>query len=317
MRIRIITPAARPARAGNQTTAARWQAILQRQGHLVGCDTAYRGEDCDLLIALHAWRSAEAIEAFHTAHPDRGLVVALTGTDLYQHLHSHPGITARSLALADVLIGLHDLVRRDLPQPHHARLRVLHQSAPAVPRGRLDPDHFDVCVIGHLRAVKDPLQAAWAVRQLPPGSRIRITHLGSAIDPELAEAARAEAEANPRYRWRGGVGAAEVRRVLSTSRLMVLSSRAEGGANVISEAVRAGVPVLSTPIVGSVGLLGEDYPGYFPVGDTPALRRALLRAESDAAFAGALEASRAALAPRFAPEREAAGWRALLQALAP
>jgi len=54
----------------------------------------------------------------------------------------------------------------------------------------------------------------------------------------------------------------------------------EGGANVISEAVVAGVPILASNISGSVGLLGRDYPGYFSVGNTDQLRELLLRAES-------------------------------------
>ena len=50
----------------------------------------------------------------------------------------------------------------------------------------------------------------------------------------------------------------------------------EGGANVVSEAIAVGVPVVGVAHPGSVGLLGEDYPGYFPVGDTEGLA-ALLR----------------------------------------
>ena len=61
-------------------------------------------------------------------------------------------------------------------------------------------------------------------------------------------------------------------RLFGRARAMVLSSLSEGGANVVSEAVAAGVPVLASRIDGSVGLLGRDYPGYFPVADTAALR---------------------------------------------
>ena len=77
--------------------------------------------------------------------------------------------------------------------------------------------------------------------------------------------------ANPRYQWRGGVPSWTVRRALARAPLMVLSSIMEGGANVVSEALVAGVPVLASAIPGSIGLLGRDYPGYFPVGDTVAL----------------------------------------------
>ena len=139
-----------------------------------------------------------------------------------------------------------------------------------------------MAVIGHLRDVKDPFRAAEAARRLPARSRIRIVHLGAAETPQWTARAQAEMKANPRYVWRGDRPRAEVRRLLGRARAMVLSSLSEGGANVISEAVAAGVPVLASRIDGSVGLLGRDYPGYFPVGDTAALAR-LLHRHRDAA----------------------------------
>jgi glycosyltransferase involved in cell wall biosynthesis len=86
----------------------------------------------------------------------------------------------------------------------------------------------------------------------------------------------------------------------------------EGGANVISEAVVAGLPIVASRIHGSIGLLGEAYPGFYPVEDTGALRDLLLRAESDPAFYGRLEAGCAARRHLFTPERERAGWETLL-----
>ena len=88
-------------------------------------------------------------------------------------------------------------------------------------------------------------------------------------------------ESQPRYRWRDDVPAAAVRRLLARSHAMVISSLSEGGANVISEAAVAGVPVLASRMDGNVGLLGADYPGYFPVGDTRALARLLERLERE------------------------------------
>ena len=95
------------------------------------------------------------------------------------------------------------------------------------------------------------------------------------------------------------------------SRLLVLSSRLEGGANVISEAVVAGVPVIASRIAGSTGLLGRTYPGLFPVGGTAGLRRLLLRAERDGRFLRRLRAHCRRLRPLFTPSRERAAWRRL------
>jgi glycosyltransferase involved in cell wall biosynthesis len=171
---------------------------------------------------------------------------------------------------------------------------------------------FDVAVIGHLREVKDPFRAANAARRLPARSRIRIVHLGAAETPQWAAAAKAEMAANPRYVWRGDRPRAEVRRLLARARAMVLSSLSEGGANVISEAVTGGVPVLATRIDGSVGLLGRDYPGYFPVGDTEALARLLTRIETDAAFLERLQRAIARRANLFRPALEKAAWKKLI-----
>jgi glycosyltransferase involved in cell wall biosynthesis len=121
--------------------------------------------------------------------------------------------------------------------------------------------------------------------------------------------------ANPRYRWLGELPHWQARRLMARSRLMVLSSRMEGGANVVGEAATAGVPILASAIPGTRGLLGPDYAGYFPVGDAQALAGLLRRAETDPAFLRALERGVAEAAPRFAPARERAAWRRLLAEL--
>ena len=124
--------------------------------------------------------------------------------------------------------------------------------------------------------------------------------------------AKAEMRINPRYIWRGDRPRADVRALLARARAMVLSSLTEGGANVISEAAAAGVPVLATRIDGSVGLLGRDYPGYFPVGDTAGLARLLSRIESDPEYLKRLKRAITRRGYLFRPVRERAAWRALI-----
>jgi putative glycosyltransferase (TIGR04348 family) len=265
------------------------------------------------MIALHAWRSADAIRRFRELYPERPLIVALTGTDIYEYLDRDPEPTLRSLACADRLIALQELARRRVPARFRRKVRVVHQSAPPLARdARASRRSFDVAVIGHLREVKDPLRAAMAAGRLPASSRIRVIHLGAAETPRWATRAKAEMRSNPRYVWRGDRPRADVRRLLGRARAMVLSSLREGGANVISEAVAAGVPVLASRIDGSVGLLGSDYPGYFPVGNTAALARLLERIETDAKFLARLERAIARRARLFARPREKAAWRKLI-----
>jgi putative glycosyltransferase (TIGR04348 family) len=313
MKIALITPARPSSRSGNRTTAVRWARILRRLGHKVRVATKYDGTPADLMIALHAWRSAAAIRRFRELHPERPLIVALSGTDLYEYIDREPKPTLRSLELADRLVALQDLAGRRLPPRLRGKLRVIHQSAPPLPRRRSSPARaVEVAVIGHLREVKDPLRAAAAARLLPAASRLRVVHLGAADTRQWAAKARAEMRRNPRYVWRGEVSGAEVRRVLGRVKALVLSSRSEGGANVISEAAAARVPVLASRIDGSLGLLGRDYPGYFPVGDTAALARLLDRIESDEAFLARLRRAIGRRAHLFRPARETAAWKALL-----
>ncbi len=96
---------------------------------------------------------------------------------------------------------------------------------------------------------------------------------------------------------------------------MVLSSRLEGGANVISEAITDDTPVLASKIPGSIGLLGEDYPGYFSVGDTMQLARFLRRAETDEDYYAHLQRACRRLQPLVKPHRERQAWRQLLAEL--
>jgi putative glycosyltransferase (TIGR04348 family) len=317
MEIRLICPAPRGSLYGNRVTAERWARMLRSLGHRVEIAGEYGGEDCDLLVALHARRSAGAVFEFSKRYPERPLVVALTGTDLYRDL-PRARRAQRALRVASRIVALQPLAAAELEPRLRRKLRVIYQSAEPV-RGavRQSRKYFDVAVAGHLRAVKDPFRAAYAARRLPRESRIRVLHAGAAMDEPMAQKARAEQARNPRYQWLGPLARARARRLIASSRILVLSSRMEGGANVISEAVVDGTPVLASRIPGSVGLLGRDYPGYFPVGDAAALAGLLRRAETDARFYHRLELHCARLAPLFRPAEERERWRKLLRELAP
>ncbi len=315
MRIRIICPAPAGSRTGNRTTALRWARILRSLGHRVAIAGGYDGAPCDLLVALHARRSFDALCAFTRQHPERAAVVALTGTDVYGDIHRSRR-AQHALRMATRLIALQPLALRELPADLRHKARVIYQSAVGTRRRSPRRNVFEVCVVGHLRPVKDPFRTALAVRRLPSGSSIRVLHAGKALGAGMAERARAEMRRNPRYRWLGECTGRQVRALIARSRLLVLTSRLEGGANVISEALRASVPVVTSNIPGSLGLLGAAYPGVFPVGDTAALSRLLRRAETDRAFYDRLRKHCRQRAARFRPARERQAWRRLLAELA-
>jgi len=309
MNISLITPAPPRSRGGNRTTAGRWARFLRDAGHRVTVrEPGDEPGSADALLALHAWRSAASIRAFSERHPDRALIVALTGTDVYRFQNSEPEVTLDAMARAHALIGLHDRLGDDIPRRFRDRLHIVLQSARPLPPGAPSPaaSRFRVCVIGHLREEKDPLRAARAVRDLPTTSRLQVVNAGRAHSPDWADAARAEAERNPRFTWHGELPRHRVRRLMARSRLMVMSSIMEGGANVVSEACVAGLPVIASDIPGNRGLLGDDHPAYYPPRDTAALRELLLRAEREPAFVDALASHCAALAPHFTPDAERA-----------
>ena len=294
----------------------RWARILGGLGHRVSISEEADGAGADMMVAVHAWRSARSIRAYAERHPERPLVVLLSGTDIYRFQRSHPEETIGSMERATLLVGLHDLVHRAIPDRFSDKLRIVHQSALPLPGPRMPSRrHFEVCVVGHLREEKDPLRAALAARLAPPDSRLRVVQLGKAHTESWARAAEAEIAANRRYVWRGEVGAGAVRRQLARSHAMVISSVMEGGANVVSEAVAAGLPVIASRIDGNVGLLGEDYAGYYPAEDTGALAGLLRRAEDEAQFLKLLAVQVRKRQPLFRPSREQAAWRRLLAEL--
>jgi hypothetical protein len=202
-------------------TAQRWARILRELGHRVSVIQDYAGQAYDLLIALHAKKSHAAILRFHREYSGRPLLVTLTGTDLYRDLKDSKQARA-SLEPATRLIVLQPKALDDLPEHLHDKTRVIYQSVkpfPPLRDARSAIRDFPVCVIGHLRSVKDPFRAAMAARLLPPASKIRIVHVGGAMSEAMAGRARREMRINPRYEWIGEQPAWRVRQILRKSQL--------------------------------------------------------------------------------------------------
>ena len=291
---------------GNRHTALRWAAFLRRAGHRVAVSVQWSGRGADAMLALHARRSHASIKRFAGSGP---LIVALTGTDLYRDVRTSAE-ARESLELAHRLIVLQPKAAEELPDTLRHKVRVVVQSSATRLRHAPVRGTFRVCVIGHLREEKDPMRTLLALPFLVPESRLEVIHLGAALESSLEERARRAMREEPRYRWLGAVPHGRALRWLASSHAMVISSRLEGGANVVCEALRIGVPVLASRIPGNVGLLGERYAGYFPVGDERLLARLLDRAATDPGFYKALKAQVAGLRAQVAPQSEARALRA-------
>ena len=310
-RIAIVTPARAGSRSGNRHTAARWARMLRAAGHRVTVLTQWRGERCDLLVALHARRSFASIERYRAAHPAAPLAVVLTGTDLYRDLPACAE-ARHSLELGNRLIVLQVEALRRLAPGLRRKAAVVYQSADPAVRHAPPARAFRVAVLGHLREEKDPFRAADALAHL--SADVEVLQLGAALSPDMAREARRRMAREPRYRWLGSVPHARALTLLAKSHLLVVSSRMEGGANVIAEAARIGTPVLASRVPGNVGMLGREYPGYFPLGDERALAKLLQRAASEPDYRPRLRRALRARRKLFAPGAERA---ALLRALSP
>ena len=317
MYIGLVTPAPPYSRNGNRVTANRWAGILRSLGHRVTISQDYGGQDFDLLVAIHALRSAQSVAAFKARRPDSPAIVLLAGTDVYGPLYEEGG--GAVLDAAERLVTLQRLAVDELREEHKAKVRTIVQSARPTPTSGPPPNarYFDVSVVGHLRPVKDPFLTADATRRLPRESRIRVLQLGDSMSRAMTRRANALAADHPRYTWLRGLPSWRARRLLKRSQVMVISSLSEGGANVVSEAAVDGVPILASRMPGNVGLLGDDYPGYFPVGDSAELRRLLLCCESDSTFLDCLREAEGPLRSLLDPQRECADWAALLDEVAP
>ena len=287
---------------------------MRKLRHNVTLNQSYNSAPCDMLIALHAKRSYDSIRRFHERHPQLPLIVVLTGTDLYRDIRINRS-AKQSLEMATRIVALQRQALAELPKRLHAKTRVIYQSAEPIRRKPppWDGPKFKVSVIGHLRKEKDPLRIAYAVRRLPPESRLEVLQVGRSLEDKLGALARSEAARNPRYRWIGEIPHWRAKQMLARSHLTVISSRMEGSSNVLCEALASAVPVVASKIPGIVGTLGENYPGYFSVGKTDQLRNLLLRSESDAAFYRSLRRHCVRLSALVQPQRELACWRALLR----
>lgn len=310
--------AAAEAHAGAGASATTAAAEAQAAGLVTTTATgATPGRDApppDLLIALHARRSAPSLDAWTRAWPDRPSVLLLTGTDLYRDI-AVDADAQRALVQATALVLLQPAGRMLLPEALRAGAHVIYQSATALaPVPATARRRFDIAMVGHLRHEKDPLTFMRAA-QLVRAPAARLVHIGGVLEPELAAAAQATAAQQPRYRWLGAMAHAATRQRLKRCHAMALTSHMEGGANVIIEAVTAGVPVLASDINGNRGMLGDDYAGYFPPGDAAALARLIDRTIEEPRFHQLLREQCAARAPLFAPAAERAALLALVDNL--
>jgi putative glycosyltransferase (TIGR04348 family) len=319
LKIVIVSPALADANNGNWQTARRWKKLLAPHAVRIVREwpDAQAAQD-DIMLALHARRSAPAVQAWFAQRGSQGLGLVLTGTDLYRDIHHDPH-ARHALDSAHSLVVLQGLGAQSLPESHRHKTRAIVASCNARQTLHKSTRHLRVLMVGHLREEKDPQTLLTAARLLQGHQDILIDHIGAALDPAWAQAARQTQAQCPQYRWLGALPHQDTLRRIQRAHLLVHTSRMEGGAHVLMEALRSGSPVLATRIDGNLGMLGDRYPGTFDVGDAQALADLLVQCRSDQAqqdgMLAHLRACCAERAPLFEPQAERAALHRWVQDL--
>jgi putative glycosyltransferase (TIGR04348 family) len=312
----IVSPALASANNGNWQTAKRYANMLSKNFSVRILQEWDGDRTDDVLIALHARRSYPSIAAWHAARGSKGLVVVLTGTDLYRDIQQDPQ-AQQSLRWAARLVVLQTEGLAELTTGLRGKAQVLFQSTTTRKTLPKSKRRIRAVMVGHLRSEKSPQTFFEAAAVLATHPDIVLCHLGGEHDLALAQQAHQTAAQYPNYQFLGARSHEQTRRYIQRSDVLVHASVMEGGAHVIMEALCSGVPVLASRIPGNIGMLGDDYAGFFTVGDAYALASLLLKFRNEPAFVAQLKGQCAVRAPLFEPTRESSGLITIVQELLP
>lgn len=305
--VRLLIPDDVPATAGNVVSASRLAACLAA----LGWDASVRraGEAAPpppgtLIHALHAVRAGT--RALQLA---RGvgapLVVTLTGTDM--------GAAAAELSevlqAADAVVVYHEAARAEL----RGRLPALTTPVEVIPPGvplppTARPPRGDALVFllpGGIRPVKDPLFALEPLRRLHASlPQVRFVLCGPVRDADFGAGVLARLDAIPWARYAGEVPHDEMAEMYADAAVVLNTSRSEGLANAVLEAMACGRAVLASDIPGNRAAIRHGVDGllYRDAGDFLACSARLAAEPELRRRLGA--SARRAVAQRFSPAAE-------------
>jgi putative glycosyltransferase (TIGR04348 family) len=312
----IVSPALHDANNGNWQTAKRWAKLLSKHHRTRIArdwpDAAAQSDD--IMLALHARRSAPSVQAWAKQRGSAALVVVLTGTDLYRDILTDIDAQA-SLDAAARLVVLQPLGIQALSPEYRTKAHVVVQSTTTRKTLNKTQRVLRAVMVGHLRDEKSPQTLFAAALLLRAREDITIEHIGAGLDETLAQDAINTEAACAAFHWAGALKHSQTRVKIQRAHVLVHTSKMEGGAHVIMEAVCSGTPVIASDIAGNVGMLGENYQGYFPVGNGQALATMLERCKDEPQFIDTLKSQCAQRALLFAPQAEASALLRVIQSL--
>ena len=310
MKVCVASPYPLSELKGNSVTTDRIVAMLNEGGVEARGSYGNDGEPADILITLHAIKGAPAVFDFKKKTPNGRVIILLTGTDIYQGLAEGSQIGGDALQVADRIVVPQEAALRKLPEKVRGKTVVIRPSLdPIAVKATSSQSPFVISVVGHLRPVKRPFLTIETLAQHPEWSDLEVWQIGQALDAEMRKTAEFWMEEDKRYRWCGGLPREESLALCAKSSLTINSSILEGGANAVLEAMTMGVPVLASRIEGNVGLMGDDYPGYFEEGGMAKALEAIMHQLVDLDELSLLLADRL---PLFSRVRESESWLELL-----
>ena len=277
MKVCVASPYPLSELKGNSVTTDRIVAMLNEDGIEARGAHGYDGEPADVLIALHAVKGAPAVFDFREKVPNGKIVLLLTGTDIYQGLAEGSQIGHEALRMADRIVVPQEAAISRLPEDVRKQTCVIRSSLdPISIKATPRESPFVISVVGHPRPVKRPFLTIETVSRHPEWLNLEVWQIGQALDDESRKTAEVWVQKDSRYRWFGGLPREESLMKCAESSLTINSSIFEGGAHAVLEAMTMGVPVLASRIEGNIGLLGENYPGYFEEGELGNVLQAII-----------------------------------------
>lgn len=331
LRVLLLSPLLRGG--GNAVSALRLARHLRAEGVRVRSlatlepgfpprlEAALRSFRPHLVHALHA-RKGGAAWLDHALPGDPPLVVSLTGTEIHRDLGDPAAAPRVLMALERAALVLAS--GRALLEAARAVVPSIAGRSLLVPKGAelpprdpgfdlrraagLPRNAFVFLLPAGLRAVKDPLFALEPLARLRRRDpRVAFVHCGDALDGDLAEEFRRRAAGEP---WIRSLGALPFRRMASAyagASVVLNTSRSEGFANVLPEAMLAARPILASAVPSNAEAIRDGRTGllYAP-GDGEAFLRAAARLLRDGALRRRLgAAARREARGRFSPAAEA------------
>ena len=313
MNITISTPYPVDSLHGNTISAKRIEGILA--GSNVEVELVQSSEtipsNTDALIALHARKSHASIIGARKLNSEAKIIVYLTGTDLYGDIPNGCQLCTESLEIADAIVVSQEASFNSVPRKYRSKTHVVYNSIQLPKLSEVEQEEGLFTIASHLREVKQPFLAAEALTLVHEPVCVKL--LGAEIDKGSVETANLWMGKEPRFEWLGQQSYEQTLTLMKRSVATINTSLSEGGANAVGESIVLGVPVLASKIEGNIGMLGNDYQGYFRSGSASELAGLIHKFMTDPSFRNLLQNQVDERSKKYSRENEREGWLALLK----